>query len=293
MCEFPSWIEVWQEAGVGKTAIFFLSDREVFAVDGHSRNALSRCAANDMLGHGAIRNYFLIDQGRQHEYKAFWEDTGFLPEELAEKLKTPETFLANWGRMFTSGKYFQNDDLLYVVQFAPMKWARMFFCQLIKQKDNATQLAMIAENWRRLTLARAAYEALQEQGMSNGILAKIATYAGDKIASDAWHALQKRRINKPMLIYIAANSRCKHAAAAAWEVVRKKSLAKNDLREVANSSTASVATAAWDMLKTRLRINSYKDMKIASSVYYFTHNKTVIQEAHEMLHTGYFSHNHR
>ncbi len=111
MCDFISWIKK-------DGAIFYLTDKEVFSEEGEKK--LKGCLHNDFIGHGAIREFWHIKGGTDHEVRDFW-NTEKLPKELAEKLKSIESFDAHWSRMLKEG-YFQNDDLRYIIEYAPDTW---------------------------------------------------------------------------------------------------------------------------------------------------------------------------
>lgn len=62
MCEFISWIEKGND-------IFYLTDKEIFSKQG--QELLLGCKDNDFLGHGAIRKFYSLQYGREHEVKNF------------------------------------------------------------------------------------------------------------------------------------------------------------------------------------------------------------------------------
>ena len=115
MCDFISWVEY-------DDGIFFLTDAQVLSSEG--RKLFKDCQDNDVLGHGAIRRYYSLEsyQGTDGEQRNFWE-TKTLPEPLKSLLATPEKFIQVWGRMFKEG-VFQNDDLRYIIEYAPEPYKR-------------------------------------------------------------------------------------------------------------------------------------------------------------------------
>ena len=113
MCEFISWVELDDE-------VLYLDDEDVFSKFG--KEIFKDCKDNDILGHGAIRKYYNIpdNKGIGREVKDFW-NVKKLPEILQSKV---EKFPGDWKEIFT--KYFQNDDLCYLVAYAPDNTSRHF-----------------------------------------------------------------------------------------------------------------------------------------------------------------------
>ena len=143
MCEFVSWIEVKKE---GETQFLYLTDKDVFS--SYGREVLGGSKDNDFLGHGAIRTFFKLSQteGKEHDEKDFWNAP--LPKEIREKL---DNFDKHWGKMFSS-KVFQNDDLRYIIEYAPEEWKEKAWAQLLKQKPSNDDLSYIInyapEEWK-------------------------------------------------------------------------------------------------------------------------------------------------
>ena len=138
MCDFISWIEVEKD---GNKILLYLTDEEVFSPTGEER--LKECRHNDVIGHGAIREYFgeFFGSGvraREYELKDFW-NAEKLPKEIADKIKD---FDSHWGRMFESGA-FQNDDLRYIIRYAPDRWKGEAAKQLLKQEPDNYDLRYI------------------------------------------------------------------------------------------------------------------------------------------------------
>jgi hypothetical protein len=79
MCNFISWIEK-------DNKLFYLTDKEVFSA--HGREKLSGWRDNDVLGHGAIREFWGLKYGFECEENDFWTDD--LPEELINLINNKE-----------------------------------------------------------------------------------------------------------------------------------------------------------------------------------------------------------
>jgi hypothetical protein len=125
MCDFISWISVNKD---GENLLFYLTDKEIFSEEGKKK--FLDCRDNDVIGHGAIREFFeLGSRGQEHEVRDFW-NSDKLPEELAEKV---QNFGVHWGKTFRSG-FFQADDLEYIIQNGPENWKQKATEQLINQK---------------------------------------------------------------------------------------------------------------------------------------------------------------
>ncbi len=123
MCNFISWIE---EDG----KLLYLTDADVFSK--HGRKTLAGALHNDVLGHGAIREFFGIgSRGKEREVCDFWK-TELLPAEIAKKVRS---FDAHWGKMFRGGN-FMDDDLWYIIESAPPAWRNMAAEQLMRQDED-------------------------------------------------------------------------------------------------------------------------------------------------------------
>jgi hypothetical protein len=176
MCDFVSWIDI-------KGMIYFLTDAEIFSDLG--REKLSGCKDNDFLGHGAIRRFYdLKDKGVDRENKNFWEEVSNIPEIIRSKL---QNFDHNWGKTFE--EYFQNDDLRYIIEYAPDEWKSKAWEQLLKQSPSNSDLRYIIEyapdEWKKK-----AWEQLLKQSPSNDDLRYIIRYAPDEWKSKAWEQLR-------------------------------------------------------------------------------------------------------
>ena len=127
MCDFLSYIELNNE-------YLFLTDKEVFS--SYGKKTLS-FKDNDPLGHEAIRNYYNITGGVEHECRDFWKLENF-PTTIQEVLKD---FDKNFGKMFTFA--FQNDDLIYIIEYGTEEYKIKAWEQLLKQKPNNNDLRYI------------------------------------------------------------------------------------------------------------------------------------------------------
>ena len=127
MCEFISWIEKDGE-------ILFLTDAEIYSA--HGRETLKGTKHNDVLGHGAIRAFYGITGGVEREDRQFWEAK--LPDRLR---KCVDEFDRHWGKTWETA--FQNDDLTYIILYAPYAWQAKAWEQLLKQKPTNDDLTYI------------------------------------------------------------------------------------------------------------------------------------------------------
>jgi hypothetical protein len=218
MCDFISWIE---KNGV----LHYLTDAEIFE-DGKLSPRLEGCRDNDIIGHGAIRKYYAIQAGKEFETKKFWEK-GALPNELEKKVKKFDKF---WGKTFASGKYFQNDDLYYIICNAPESWKAKAWEQLIAQKPSNDDLRYIIcyapESWK----AKAS-EQLIAQKPSKHDLRHIIYYAPESWKAKASEQLIAQKPSNDDLhyiIYYAPES----WKAKAWEQLLTQKPSNDDLRHI-------------------------------------------------------------
>ena len=176
MCEFISWIDVQKD---GEVHHLFLTDAEVYD-DSHGREVFGDCKDNDVLGHGAIRKYYnlRLSQGIEHEARDFWKAR--LPPEITQKLAD---FDRNWGRMFHAGA-FQNDDLRYLVSYAPEPYKAKAAEQLLKQKPSNDDLRFLVAFAPEPYKAKA-WEQLLKQKMSNDSLCCLVAYAPEPYKAKA------------------------------------------------------------------------------------------------------------
>ncbi len=140
MCDFISWVEKDGE-------VLFLTDKEVYSKRG--RELFGDCKDNDVLGHGAIRKYYgkdgkLLVGGWNHEEGFFWK-VERLPKEIQSlHPEYPDQFMQRWGRMWNGG-FFQNDDLRYIICYAPEAWKEKAAEQLMQQNPSNDDLRDIIE----------------------------------------------------------------------------------------------------------------------------------------------------
>ncbi|MBU0496861.1 MAG: hypothetical protein KKG04_02775, partial [Candidatus Thermoplasmatota archaeon] len=197
MCDFISWVEIKRK---GKLVLCYLTDEDVFSKYGREIFVDSR--DNDVLGHGAIRKYFKLGcEGLDKEVRDFWNNEK-LPPELLEKTSSPNMFDKHWGRMWRE-KFFQNDDLTYLVKYAPEEWKVRAWEQLIKQNPSNDDLkylvAYAPEEWK----VRAC-EQLIKQNPSNDYLKNLVAYAPEEWKVRAWEQLLKQNPSNNDLIYLVA-----------------------------------------------------------------------------------------
>jgi len=176
MCEFLSYIEKGDE-------ILFLTDAEVFSP--HGREVLS-FQDNDPLGHGAIRAYYNITGGEEHECRDFWNIENY-PEAIQEILKD---FDKNFGRMLTSGA-FQNDDLRYIVAYGTEAYRDKASEQLLRQDPSNDDLCYIVRYGTEAYRDKA-WEQLLKRGPSNSDLCWIVEYGTEAYREKAWEQLLRQ-----------------------------------------------------------------------------------------------------
>ena len=176
MCDFISYIK-------NKDGIFYLTDKEVFG----SRGLEMDFKNNDPIGHGAIEKYYGVT-GEHKEVRDFW-NTEKLPGELAKKLSSVESFLDNWGLMLKRG-CFENDDLRYLVRYAPDEYRALASEQLLKQSPTKYDLRYLVryapDKYRSL-----AWKQLLKQSPTNYDLTHLVEYAPDE-----YRALAKLELKK-------------------------------------------------------------------------------------------------
>jgi len=151
MCDFISYVQKGNQ-------LFYLTDEEIFSKEG--RDKLSGCQDNDFISHGAIRKFFGIRGGEDHEVKDFW-NTNKLPKELVDKIANFDLY---WSRTFK--RYFMNDDLRYIISKAPETWKSKASEQLLTQTPSNDDLKDIVRNSAKEYKAKA-WEQLLAQNPSN------------------------------------------------------------------------------------------------------------------------------
>ncbi len=178
MCNFISWIQY-------KGEILFLTDSEVFSSFGRKR--LEGCLGNDFLGHGAIRKFFKLkdNQGEEREESEFWDPEAQkqIPKVIVEKLTTPELFKENWGRIFRN--YFQNDDLVNIIKYAPEPYKEKAWKQLFKQKPGKGDLYYIIKYGPRFYKEKVAEQFLKQKKVHNYDLRIIIRYVPEPYKEEA------------------------------------------------------------------------------------------------------------
>ena len=128
MYEFISYIQKGDQ-------LFYLTDDEIFSKEG--REKLSDCQDNDFIGHGAIRKFFDIKGGEDHEVRDFW-NTDKLPKELADKIANFDSY---WGKTFK--RYFMNDDLRDIICNSTEEYKAKAWEQLLAQRPSRYDLDCI------------------------------------------------------------------------------------------------------------------------------------------------------
>ena len=175
MCEPISWIEKDGE-------LFYLTDREVFSK--HGREVFgAKHKDNDLLGHNAIRLYWNLKGGTQHENTSLWDPDSY-PAEIGELLKDIETFKKNWGRMLSRGM-FMSDDLCYIIKYGTFKYQELAWKQLVKQEPSNNDLCCIM-GYGTPKYKTLAWNQLLKQEPSNDDLFYVMRYGPSKYKKLAW-----------------------------------------------------------------------------------------------------------
>ena len=200
MCEFISYVKKSNQ-------LFYLTDDEIFSKEG--REKLSGCQDNDFIGHGAIKKFFDIKGGEDHEVRDFW-NTDKLPKELADKIANFDSY---WGKTFK--KYFMNDDLRYIISKAPEMWKSKASELLLTQNPSNIDLRYIVCYSIEKYKAKAS-EQLLAQNPSNIDLRDIICYSIKEYKSKAWEQLLTQNPSNYDLRDIVYNS-TKEYKAKAWE----------------------------------------------------------------------------
>ena len=130
MCQLISYV-------VYKGKVLFLTDADVYSSFG--RKQLKGLRDADIIGHGAVREYYKIpaEQGVDHERTDFWAND--LPEEIQLAVKD---FEKNFGRIFRSGAV-TSSNLHHIVCHATEKYKKLAWEQLLKQDSPNFDLLII------------------------------------------------------------------------------------------------------------------------------------------------------
>jgi hypothetical protein len=199
MCNFISWIEA-REKMSKKSTLYYLTDHEVFSPRG--KKVLKDSFDNDCLGHGAIRLFFGLDYLandnviiRDREVRNFWAVES-LPKELREKI---QHFNLYWGKMFK--KFFQNDDLCYIINYGPDIWKEKAWQQLLKQQPSKDDLCYII-NYGPDIWKEKAWQQLLKQQPSKDDLRYIIDCGSDIWKEKACQQLLKQQPSNNDLCYI-------------------------------------------------------------------------------------------
>ena len=107
----------------------FLTDQDIFS--SHGQEVLSK-KDNDPIGHTAIKLYFNLTGGEQHECQDIWNPSKF-PPEIAEKLKDFDKY---WGKTFA--KHLQDDDLNYIMSNGPDEWKHLALKVIMDRFDGGS-----------------------------------------------------------------------------------------------------------------------------------------------------------
>ena len=138
MCQFISW---WELEG----KVYFMTDKDILSSYGRDLLREFKAKDNDPIGHGFIKEYYKLPGGEQRENASFWD--GNLPKEIQAAL---DDFDNNFAWIWLN--CLQNDDLRYIIEYAPEAWKAKAWDQLLKQKpDNGDLRYIIAyapEAWK-------------------------------------------------------------------------------------------------------------------------------------------------
>ena len=190
MCDPISWIEKDKE-------LFYLTDKDVFSK--HGREVFGeKYKDNDLLGHNAIRLYWNLKGGTQHENTSLWEPDSY-PAEIGELLKDIDTFKKNWGRMLSRGM-FMSDDLRYIIEYGTSEYQDLAWNQLLKQEPSNNDLCYMIK-YGTFKYQDLAWNQLLKQEPSNDDLCCIIKYSlSTKYKKLAWNQLLKQAPSNDELI---------------------------------------------------------------------------------------------
>ncbi|MGV8151859.1 MAG: hypothetical protein ACP5OG_02165 [Candidatus Nanoarchaeia archaeon] len=122
MCEFISWVQKEQK-------VYFLTSDEVNSQKG-MQIFYPGCRHNDLIGHGAIKEFFKEELGGKissdMENQDFWY--GYLPKEVKEAW--------NSGKLDSMLKYLQGDDLDFILIHAPANFVKWCIFNIFEDKGS-------------------------------------------------------------------------------------------------------------------------------------------------------------
>jgi hypothetical protein len=202
MCRIISWIEV-----EGKNLYM---DNESLR-DSYARELIKETGHNeDVEGHGFIRKYYNIPEGKGKEFEVndFW-NYGKLPEEIANKFRNNEM-----DELF---KYVSNYGLINIVRYATDTY---------KEK---------------------AWKLLLKNNPSNFDLSYIVCYATDTYKEKAWKLLLKNNPSHDELRYIVCCATDTYKEKA-WKLILKNNPSNNDLRGIVCCATDTYKEKAWKLI---------------------------------------------
>jgi len=227
MCDFISWIEVQKN---NETVYLYLTDKDVFSTDG--REILGDCKDNDIIGHGAIRRYYNLNshQGKEREEINFWKKNAPIPREIKDKIKE---FNKHWGKMWNSGA-FQNDDLCYIIEYAPKEFKQKAWNRLLKQNPTNYDLKYIVISAPK-EFKQKAWNRILKQNPTNYDLCYITRHSTPKYKEKAWTELLKQNPTNSDLTYIIEYAP-KEFKQKAWNKPLKQNPTNSDLRYIVISA---------------------------------------------------------
>ena len=134
MCECVSWIEK-------DSKVYFLTPEDIDSKFGKEK--LEGCIDNDYIGHGAIRKFYGVENGKEMENQHFWD--GNIPKEIKEA----------WNSGSLSGmlKYLQYDDIQYIIENAPEPFWK-YVLNIKYSKKNLAEMKTDS-NWINRMIAHA------------------------------------------------------------------------------------------------------------------------------------------
>jgi hypothetical protein len=164
----------------------------------------------DVVGHGFIRKYYNIPEGKgiEFEVRDFWNYEK-LPEEISMKLQN--------GEMDDLLEYVNNLDLSYIIIYAPESWKEKAWQILSKNNPSNDDLRCIIihapESWKEK-----AWEILLRNNLSNYDLCYIIIHAPESWKEKASEILLRNNPSNLELRYIICY------APDSWKVKAQKLL---------------------------------------------------------------------